>query len=48
LSRFAARHSEDVAEIDINPLLVREKGEGVVALDALIIPKTAAKPEAAA
>jgi len=48
LSRFAARHSEDVAEIDINPLLVREKGEGVVALDALIISKTASKPEAAA
>lgn len=46
LSRFAARHADDVAEIDINPLLVRSKGEGVVALDALIISTNAAKPEA--
>lgn len=38
LSRFAFRHAEDVAEIDINPLLVLPKGQGVVALDALIVP----------
>ena len=36
LSRFAATHAADIAEIDINPLLVR--ADGVVALDALIVP----------
>jgi acyl-CoA synthetase (NDP forming) len=38
LSRFAARHEASIAEIDINPLLVRPAGEGAVALDALIVP----------
>ena len=46
LSRFASRHADDVAEIDINPLVVRKKGKGVIALDALIIPKNACEPEA--
>ncbi|PHP65254.1 6-carboxyhexanoate--CoA ligase [Zhengella mangrovi] len=46
LSQFAARHAADVAEIDINPLLVRPKGQGVVALDALIVPKHAQDREA--
>ncbi|HWT08033.1 MAG TPA: acetate--CoA ligase family protein, partial [Roseomonas sp.] len=40
LSRFAAQHAADIAEIDINPLLVRPAGEGAVALDALIVPGT--------
>ncbi len=48
LSRFAARHADEVAEIDINPLLVRPKGQGVVALDALIVPRKSAGQEAAA
>ncbi len=38
VSRFAAAHAEEVASIDINPLLVRAKGEGAVALDALLVP----------
>ncbi len=38
LSRFAAQHAADVAEIDINPLLLRPEGQGAVALDALIVP----------
>ncbi|MFC7476148.1 acetate--CoA ligase family protein [Dankookia sp. GCM10030260] len=38
LSRFAAQQAAAVAEVDINPLLVRAEGEGAVALDALIIP----------
>lgn len=38
LSRYAAQHAADIAEIDINPLLVRPAGEGAVALDALIVP----------
>ena len=38
LSRFAARHAADIAEIDINPLLVQARGQGAVALDALLLP----------
>jgi acyl-CoA synthetase (NDP forming) len=38
LSAFAVRHRDQVAEIDLNPVLVRPQGEGVVALDALMIP----------
>ena len=38
VSRFAAAHAEEVASVDINPLLVRAAGQGAVALDALIIP----------
>lgn len=38
LSRFAAAHTDTIAEIDVNPLLLRAKGEGAVALDALLIP----------
>jgi acyl-CoA synthetase (NDP forming) len=47
LSRFAARHARDVAEIDINPLLVREEGQGAIALDALIVPHRKDRHEAA-
>lgn len=39
LSRFAARHAGDVAEIDINPLVVLEAGQGAFALDALLVPE---------
>lgn len=38
LSRFAAAHADTIAEIDINPLLLRVEGKGAVALDALLIP----------
>jgi acetate---CoA ligase (ADP-forming) len=38
LSRFAAAHAAAISEIDINPLLLRAEGEGVVTLDALLIP----------
>ena len=36
LSRFAAAHPE-VAEVEVNPLLVRRDGEGSVGLDARIV-----------
>ena len=38
LSEFACRHAADVAEIDMNPILVRPEGEGVLVLDALMVP----------
>jgi acyl-CoA synthetase (NDP forming) len=38
LSEFACRHAGDVAEIDMNPILVRPEGEGVLVLDALMVP----------
>jgi acyl-CoA synthetase (NDP forming) len=45
LSAFACRHAADVAEIDMNPILVRPEGEGVLVLDALMVP-TSATPSA--
>ena len=38
LSEFACRHAEDVAEIDVNPILVKPEGQGVLVLDALMVP----------
>ncbi|MBK6005042.1 acetate--CoA ligase family protein [Ramlibacter ginsenosidimutans] len=38
LSRFAAAHADAVAEIDINPLVVLDAGQGAFALDALLVP----------
>jgi acyl-CoA synthetase (NDP forming) len=38
LSEFACHHRDQVAEIDLNPILVRAQGEGVAVLDALMIP----------
>jgi len=40
LSRFIAAHADDYREIDINPLMVRGKGRGVVAVDALIVARS--------
>ena len=37
LSRFAAAHARDLESVDLNPVLVRPRGEGVVALDALLV-----------
>lgn len=37
LSLLAADHADLIAEIDINPLFVREAGQGVAAADALVI-----------
>lgn len=38
LSEFACRHRAQIAEIDLNPILVRPRGQGVAILDALIVP----------
>ena len=45
LSRFAAANAERIDSIDLNPVRVLDKGKGVVALDALIVPR-GAKTEA--
>ena len=37
LCRFAAENAEAVVEIDLNPVLVHERGMGVTAVDALIV-----------
>jgi acyl-CoA synthetase (NDP forming) len=37
LSQFAADHADDIAEIDLNPVIVHNKGDGVSVVDALII-----------
>lgn len=37
LQRLAIDLHDEVAEIDINPLMVRRRGEGVVALDGLVV-----------
>jgi acyl-CoA synthetase (NDP forming) len=40
LSFLAVDHADRIQEIDINPLFVRVRGQGVVAADALIVLKT--------
>jgi acyl-CoA synthetase (NDP forming) len=37
LSRFAADHADQIAEIDLNPVIVHEAGHGLSVVDALIV-----------
>ena len=39
LSRFAAAHRDEIVSMEANPFLVRPKGEGAVALDAVVVTK---------
>ena len=39
VSNYAVEHKNDLAELDLNPVFVREKGKGVCAADALIVLK---------
>jgi acyl-CoA synthetase (NDP forming) len=39
ISEFAAAHRDDIETIDLNPVLAWPKGEGAVALDALVVPR---------
>ena len=41
LSRFAATHAEVVESVDVNPFVVLPEGEGGMAVDALIVDRTA-------
>ena len=36
LGTFAEKNASSLIEVDINPLIVRAKGKGVIAADALI------------
>ena len=40
LSRFAAAHAGRIESAELNPVVVRPAGQGVIALDALIVPRT--------
>ena len=39
LSRFAAAHGDTLESAELNPVVVRPTGEGLAALDALVVPK---------
>jgi acyl-CoA synthetase (NDP forming) len=39
LSAFAAANADRLESLDLNPFLVRPRGKGAVALDALIVPR---------
>ncbi len=43
LSRFAADHADQIAEIDLNPVILHPQGHGVSVVDALIVKRQAAK-----
>jgi acetate---CoA ligase (ADP-forming) len=43
LSVIAAAHADTIESIDVNPFLVRAKGQGAIALDALVIPRKASE-----
>ena len=43
LSQFAADHADDIAEIDLNPVIVHAKGQGVSIVDALIVKRQPAR-----
>jgi acyl-CoA synthetase (NDP forming) len=47
LSHFAADHAVDIAEIDLNPVIVHAQGRGVSIVDALIV-KQARQPQRSA
>jgi len=44
LSRFAAAHADDLESIDVNPFLVRPRGQGAIALDAVVVTRKKADP----
>ena len=43
VSAFAAAEAERIDSVDLNPVRVLPTGQGVVALDALIVPATGAR-----
>ena len=45
LSQFAFDHADDIAEVDLNPVIVHGKGDGVTVVDALIVKRAAQRAE---
>jgi acetate---CoA ligase (ADP-forming) len=45
LSRFAFDHVDDVAEVDLNPVVVHAKGNGITVVDALIVKRIVRRAE---
>jgi acetyltransferase len=45
LSRIAFDHADDIAEVDLNPVIVHAKGDGVTVVDALIVKRPAQRRE---
>jgi acetate---CoA ligase (ADP-forming) len=45
LSQFAFDHADDVAEVDLNPVIVHGKGNGVTVVDALIVKRAVQRAE---
>jgi acyl-CoA synthetase (NDP forming) len=41
VSRFAADHAGAVAEVDLNPVIVHPRGQGLSVVDALIVTRSA-------
>jgi len=41
LSQFAAHYRDELAEMDVNPIVVLPEGQGVLALDAVLVLDTA-------
>ncbi|UFX44949.1 acetate--CoA ligase family protein [Bradyrhizobium sp. 41S5] len=39
ISGLAAQHAGEIAEIEVNPVLVHPQGQGVTIVDALVVPK---------
>jgi acetate---CoA ligase (ADP-forming) len=40
LSRFAAEHRDAIEEIDLNPVIVHQQGQGLTVVDALIVKRS--------
>jgi acetate---CoA ligase (ADP-forming) len=45
LSQFAFDHADDIAEVDLNPVIVHARGEGITVVDALIVKRSVQRAE---
>jgi acetate---CoA ligase (ADP-forming) len=45
LSQFAFDHGDDIAEVDLNPVIVHARGNGVTVVDALIVKRGVQRKE---
>ncbi|MGY1917033.1 acetate--CoA ligase family protein [Blastococcus sp. SYSU DS0973] len=46
LAQLASEVGDEIAELDINPLIVGARGDGAVAVDAVVVPRAATVPTA--